>query len=248
MLEDNGQAMSDHPQATLPDSVRGARSPDSAMVRALVVPCSLGQMLVAATARGVCNVALGDSQAPLFAELRARFPRARAVEPGADAALAALAANVSEYIDGARALSTIPLDLMGGSTFQQAVWRELCRIPRGSTLTYAEVARRIGAPRAVRAVGTACGRNPVAVVVPCHRVVRGDGSFGGYRWGLARKKQLLAREGALPAAMFSPDERGHERLQLRHREVSDFTPLGRQEEDLPCGMAWVKHHDKYAAE
>jgi AraC family transcriptional regulator, regulatory protein of adaptative response / methylated-DNA-[protein]-cysteine methyltransferase len=160
-------------------------------MRAVVATCSLGHVLVAATSRGVCAITFGDTPESLLAELRVRFPRA--VVRSADEALEALAARVIALIDVAGVASSIPLDLMG-TAFQQKVWRELRAIPRGQTLTYSEIAKRIGAPRAVRAVGSACGKNPVAVVVPCHRVVRGDGALGGYRWGLDRKKRLLAQE------------------------------------------------------
>jgi AraC family transcriptional regulator of adaptative response/methylated-DNA-[protein]-cysteine methyltransferase len=160
-------------------------------MRAVVATCSLGHVLVAATERGVCAIAFGDTPAALFAELHHRFPRA--VVRSSDDALEALAAKVIAMIDAADVAATIPLDLMG-TAFQLKVWRELRAIPRGETFTYAEVARRIGAPRAVRAVGSACGKNPVAVAVPCHRVVRDDGSLGGYRWGLERKKRLLDQE------------------------------------------------------
>jgi AraC family transcriptional regulator of adaptative response/methylated-DNA-[protein]-cysteine methyltransferase len=162
-------------------------------VRAVVSKCSLGSVLVAATSRGVCAIAFGDEPEELLADLRERFPRAE-VEP-ADGALEVLACHVVEMIDGLRLPATIPLDLVG-TDFQQRVWRELSTIPRGETFTYSEIARRIGAPRAVRAVGSACGKNPVAVAVPCHRVLRVDGAPGGYRWGLERKQALLARERA----------------------------------------------------
>ena len=160
-------------------------------MRAVVTHCSLGHVLVAATARGVCAIAFGEAAGELFAELRARFPQA--IVGPADDALQALAARVVALIDATELASSIPLDLMG-TAFQQKVWRELRKIPRGETYSYAEVAARIGAPRAVRAVGSACGKNPVAVVVPCHRVLRTDSALGGYRWGLERKKKLLAKE------------------------------------------------------
>ncbi len=161
-------------------------------MRAVVRKCSLGRVLIAMTSRGVCAIAFGDDAESLDAGLRQRFPRA--VVRSADDALRACAAQIVDMIDGAKVPIGFPLDLMG-TAFQQRVWRALRAIPRGSTSTYAEIAARIGAPRAMRAVGTACGRNPVAVAVPCHRVVRGDGSLGGYRWGLDRKQALLAREG-----------------------------------------------------
>ena len=160
-------------------------------IRALVRPCALGHALIAATARGVCALFFADAPDGLHDELRARFPHAT-IAP-ADAALERLADLAVKLIDGATPAPEVPLDLVG-TAFQQRVWRALREIPPGTTTTYAQLARRIGAPRAVRAVGTACGANPVSVAVPCHRVVRGDGGLGGYRWGLARKKALLARE------------------------------------------------------
>jgi AraC family transcriptional regulator of adaptative response/methylated-DNA-[protein]-cysteine methyltransferase len=167
------------------------RGAEGLQIRAAIRPCSLGKMLVAATARGVCMVAFDDDPAALQADLRRRFPRA--VIAGSDAGLERLADAVLTLVDGSGVAADLPLDLMG-TAFQQRVWKALREIPSGTTTTYAELARRIGAPRAVRAVGTACGANPVSVAVPCHRVLRGDGALGGYRWGLERKKTLLARE------------------------------------------------------
>jgi AraC family transcriptional regulator of adaptative response/methylated-DNA-[protein]-cysteine methyltransferase len=160
-------------------------------IRWVIRPCSLGQALIAATPRGVCAIFLADRPDGLDTELRARFPRA-SLAP-ADSGLQELAAAVVKLIDSAGIAPELPVDLLG-TAFQQRVWRALREIPRGTTVSYAELARRIGAPRAVRAVGTACGANPVAVAIPCHRVLRGDGALGGYRWGLGRKKALLARE------------------------------------------------------
>jgi len=168
------------------------RGGEGLSIRALVRPCSLGHALIAATQRGVCAIFFADRPEGLEGELRERFPRAT-IAP-ADAALERLAALALELIEGATPAPEVPLDLVG-TAFQQRVWRALREIPPGTTTTYAALARRIGAPRAVRAVGTACGANPVSVAVPCHRVVRGDGGLGGYRWGLRRKKALLAREG-----------------------------------------------------
>jgi AraC family transcriptional regulator of adaptative response/methylated-DNA-[protein]-cysteine methyltransferase len=168
------------------------RGADGLRMRVAVRSCSLGHVLVAATERGVCAVAFADRPEGLEPELRQRFPRAR-IEP-ADSTLEGLTAAVVTAVDTGQPLD-VPLELLG-TAFQQRVWRALRDIPRGATTTYAELARRIGAPRAVRAVGTACGANPVAPLVPCHRVLRGDGGLGGYRWGLARKKALLAREHA----------------------------------------------------
>ena len=160
-------------------------------MRAAIRSCSLGLVLVAATDRGVCLVAFEDRRDVLERELRARFPRATVLP--SDAGLDGLAAQMVKLIDGAGVAADIPLDLLG-TAFQQKVWRALREVPRGTTVTYSELARRIGAPAAVRAVGTACGANPVAVAVPCHRALRGDGGLGGYRWGLQRKRALLDRE------------------------------------------------------
>jgi AraC family transcriptional regulator of adaptative response/methylated-DNA-[protein]-cysteine methyltransferase len=159
-----------------------------------VRPCSLGQVLIAATARGVCAVFFGDSAGPLRRDLRRRFPGAR-VRDGEGTDLPALADRIVELVNTGRARPDIPLDLIG-TAFQQKVWRALREIRPGSTTTYRELARHIGAPRAVRAVGTACGANPVSLAVPCHRVLRSDGGLGGYAWGLERKRTLLARERA----------------------------------------------------
>ncbi len=165
------------------------------MVFYTIVPCALGFVLVAMTSRGVHRVILGDDPVALDDTLRASLPAADIVRD--DAALGDISASVVALASGAALshalLDALPLDLRG-TAFQQRVWRELQRIPRGETITYAELAARIGAPKAVRAVGTACGANPVAIVVPCHRVVRADGSLGGYAWGLERKSSLLRGE------------------------------------------------------
>jgi len=150
----------------------------------------LGRLLVAATARGVCAVLLGDDDATLTAELTRRFPRAElapdpALEPQVDGVLAQLTEH-----PGALAL---PLDLRG-TAFQARVWAALRTIPRGTTQSYAQLAEAIGAPRSVRAVANACGQNPAAILVPCHRVVGSDGKLTGYRWGIERKRALLALE------------------------------------------------------
>jgi AraC family transcriptional regulator of adaptative response/methylated-DNA-[protein]-cysteine methyltransferase len=160
-------------------------------MRSVIRRCSLGKVLIAATSRGVCLIAFGDTKAELDAALRERFPEAE-LQPS-DAQLAQLADRVVAMIDGSELAPDLPLDLVG-TAFQQRVWRALREIPAGETRSYSEIAKRVGSPAAVRAVGSACGKNPVAVVVPCHRVVRGDGELGGYRWGLDRKRALLERE------------------------------------------------------
>ena len=156
---------------------------------------TLGGVLVARTATGVCAILLGDTPEALEADLRRRFPRA-AVARGT-AALARLLQRVVTVIERPGTPPELPLDIRG-TVFQVRVWDALRRIPAGATASYAEVARAIGAPSSARAVAAACGANPLAVVVPCHRVVRGDGSLSGYRWGLDRKRALLQREGGIP--------------------------------------------------
>lgn len=157
-------------------------------VRCAVRRCSLGFLLVAWTDRGVCDVELGDAPDALIADLRTRIFRAR-VDEAADAPWVE---EILAAVERPRSLN-VPLDIEG-TAFQQRVWRELMRIPPGETRTYTEVARAIGAPTATRAVARACATNRVAVVVPCHRVVRADGGLAGYRWGRARKEELLRRE------------------------------------------------------
>ena len=157
----------------------------------------LGRLLVAVTGRGVCAVTLGDSDAALEAALRREYPRAlieRAAADGAeDAALAAAIDAVLEHLAGEEPSLALPLDVRA-TAFQRRVWQALQAIPYGATRSYREIAAAIGSPRATRAVARACAANRVALVVPCHRVVRGDGETGGYRWGEERKRQLLDRE------------------------------------------------------
>jgi len=149
----------------------------------------LGVVLIAATERGLCSLKLGENENELRRLLQHEFGEAELVEGG----LPALRKGILEFLEGEANLAKVPVDIRG-TVFQRKVWDELRRIPRGETRTYAEIARAIGAPRAVRAVGSACGANPVAVVIPCHRAVRTDGGLGGYAWGLPRKKKLLALE------------------------------------------------------
>jgi AraC family transcriptional regulator, regulatory protein of adaptative response / methylated-DNA-[protein]-cysteine methyltransferase len=161
-------------------------------IRFAVGQCSLGAILVAATDKGICAIMLGDDGEPLVRALQDRFPRANLV--GGDKDFEKWVARVVGLVEAPRIGLDLPLDLRG-TLFQQRVWRALREIPQGKTATYSEIAARIGAPRAVRAVGAACGANPVAVAIPCHRVVRTDGSLAGYRWGIERKRALLEREG-----------------------------------------------------
>jgi AraC family transcriptional regulator of adaptative response/methylated-DNA-[protein]-cysteine methyltransferase len=163
-------------------------------IRFAVVPSPLGQLLVAASQNGVCAVSLGDTGAQLERRLRDEFPRA-VIEPDEDGALATLAGRVLAHIRGDGPAHDLPLDVRG-TAFQQLVWRTLLAIPYGETRSYAQVAAAIGQPAATRAVAKACAANPVAIVIPCHRVVRSDGGLGGYAGGVDRKERLLEIEGA----------------------------------------------------
>jgi len=155
------------------------------------VDSPFGRMLVAATGRGVCAVSFGDDDAALERALRAEYPAAE-IRPGGER-VAAWVGQILAHLDGKRPHLDLPLDLQA-TAFQLRVWEELRRIPYGATRSYGEVAAALGRPSATRAVARACATNPVAVVTPCHRVVRGDGASGGYRWGVERKRELLARE------------------------------------------------------
>jgi AraC family transcriptional regulator of adaptative response/methylated-DNA-[protein]-cysteine methyltransferase len=155
------------------------------------VRCPLGWLLVAATDKGVCAVKLGDSPRALEADLRREFASAT-LSQGENVRPEWVAAIVERLQDGQRELE-LPLDVRG-TAFQWRVWRALQRIPVGETRSYSDVARAVGRPQAVRAVANACARNPVCLLVPCHRVVAKDGRPGGYRWGARRKERLLAAE------------------------------------------------------
>ena len=164
-------------------------------IKYVVVNLSLGEtackMLIAATSRGVCAVQLGNSEDDLRRGLEAEFPGASLT--CGDAQLSGWANDVIRSVEGSTRLPEIPLDVRG-TAFERRVWRELSRITRGNTISYQSVASSMGAQKSARAVGRACAANPVALIVPCHRVVRSDGQLGGYRWGLDRKAALLARE------------------------------------------------------
>jgi AraC family transcriptional regulator of adaptative response/methylated-DNA-[protein]-cysteine methyltransferase len=167
-------------------------------VRYAVVDSPLGPLLVAATDKGICRLTFDEDEAAL----RRRFPQAD-LQPGGEA-LAALIGQVLAAVERPLAMPDLPLDV-AGTAFQERVWAELRKIPAGETRSYAQIAAAVGQPGAVRAVGTANGANPVAVLVPCHRVVRSDGSLGGYAGGLDRKRRLLeaetiAGQGTLPLA------------------------------------------------
>lgn len=162
-------------------------------IRFAVGACSLGAVLVAATAKGVCAIALGDEPDALVHDLEDRFPRAELV--GGDPEFDSLVARVVGFVDAPARGLDLPLDIQG-TTFQRRVWQALREIPAGETAGYGEIAERIGSPKAARAVARACASNPLAVAIPCHRVVRNDGGPSGYRWGVERKRALLAREAA----------------------------------------------------
>ncbi len=163
-------------------------------IRHCVVRTSLGHVLVAATERGVCAVTLGDDEGTLVRDLAAEYPRASLVRAEhADEAFAAWVDAIVAYVDRQGVSPAVPVDV-SATAFQWRVWRALQQIPLGETRSYSDVAEAIGKPGAVRAVASACASNRVALVIPCHRVVRSDGSVSGYRWGPERKRRLLERE------------------------------------------------------
>ena len=160
-------------------------------IRFAVGECFLGSVLVAATAKGVCAIELGDDPGALVRGLENRFPNAELV--GGDEAFEGWVARVVAFVEAPGLGTDLPLDIRG-TAFQQRVWRALRATPAGATVSYTEIARRIGAPGSARAVALACAANPLAVAIPCHRVVRRDGALAGYRWGVERKRALLDRE------------------------------------------------------
>lgn len=160
-------------------------------VRYTIVPSSIGLVLVVANDKGVCFIFLGDEPATLLGHLKRRFPSAELRDD--DRGLAEWAAKIVAAWEDPAAACDVPIDIRG-TAFQRAVWGALRAIPPGETVSYAEIARRVGRPKASRAVGAACGANPVAPIVPCHRVLASDGSLGGYGFGLERKRALLDRE------------------------------------------------------
>ena len=166
---------------------------DGNVIRFALGECSLGSILVAMTEKGVCAIELGDDPEELLRELQDRFPKAKLI--GGDRAFEQQIAKVVGFIEAPAQGLDLPLDIRG-TAFQQRVWRALRAIPAGSTATYTQIAKRIGRPKAVRAVAQACAANAIAVAIPCHRVVRSDGSLSGYYWGVERKRALLARESA----------------------------------------------------
>jgi AraC family transcriptional regulator of adaptative response/methylated-DNA-[protein]-cysteine methyltransferase len=163
----------------------------TADIRFAVGECSLGSILVGQSEIGVCAILLGDDPEALVRDLQDRFPRATLI--GGDAEFEELVSRVVGFIEAPGLGLDLPLDVRG-TAFQQRVWQALQEIPVGSTASYTDIAARIGAPRSVRAVAQACAANPLAVAIPCHRVVRNDGALSGYRWGIERKRTLLQRE------------------------------------------------------
>lgn len=162
-----------------------------AEIRFALGQCALGAILVAQSQQGICAIALGDTPEALLREFQDRFPAARLI--GGDAAFEAVVARVMGFVEAPRIGLDLPLDIRG-TAFQQRVWQALRQIPTGETASYAQIAERIGAPTATRAVAQACGANRLAVAIPCHRVIRSDGGLSGYRWGIARKQALQQRE------------------------------------------------------
>jgi AraC family transcriptional regulator of adaptative response/methylated-DNA-[protein]-cysteine methyltransferase len=160
-------------------------------LRFAIGECTLGAVLVAHGEHGLCAIALGDDRTALLDELTMRFPAAQRVED--PVALVDVLRQVIDFVETPRKDLHLPLDIRG-SDFQRRVWRALGAVPAGETASYAQIARHIGEPRAARAVAAACAANPLAVAIPCHRVVRSDGALSGYRWGVARKRALLDRE------------------------------------------------------
>ncbi len=169
------------------------RGGEGELIRTAFADCPFGRLLVGATGKGVCFIGFAEPDEALLGDLRQRFPRAQIVAD--DTTLADAVTAVLAFLEEPKQGLELPLDLRG-TAFQQRVWRTLCQIPAGETRTYSELARMVGDPRAVRAVARSCARNPVSLAVPCHRVIGSDGGLTGYRWGVPRKRALLAKERA----------------------------------------------------
>ena len=153
--------------------------------------CSLGVILIAATEKGICAILLGDDAEWLLPEIQQRFPAAQLI--GANEKHSAWLTTVIDFIESPKHGLELPLEIRG-TAFQQRVWQALREIPCGKTVSYSDIATKIGSPKSVRAVASACAANTIAVAIPCHRVVRINGDLSGYRWGIERKRELLARE------------------------------------------------------
>jgi AraC family transcriptional regulator of adaptative response/methylated-DNA-[protein]-cysteine methyltransferase len=174
-----------------PSAYRGGGA--GAEIKFAIGQCSLGAILVARSDKGVCAILLGDDPEALARDLQDRFPKANLI--GGDKDFEKLVAKVVGFLEAPALGLDLPLDLRG-TAFQQRVWEALQKIPAGETTTYAEIAKRVGAPKSVRAVASAIAANKIAVAIPCHRVVRKDGDICGYRWGVERKRALLDKEQA----------------------------------------------------
>jgi len=179
------------PQATHSDAGDSPKATSGTPIHYAITPCSLGLVLIALTSKGLCAIQLGDDEDRLRQDLQSRFPQAALTR--ADASFDATINKVLTFIEAPQTGLDLPLDT-NGTAFQERVWTELNAIPYGKTVSYTEIATRIGKPKAVRAVAQACGANRIAIAIPCHRVVRHDGALSGYRWGIDRKRILLARE------------------------------------------------------
>ncbi|HEY8157420.1 MAG TPA: methylated-DNA--[protein]-cysteine S-methyltransferase [Methylobacter sp.] len=160
-------------------------------IRFALGECSLGSVLVAVSAKGICTISLGDGPEALTRDLQNRFPQAELI--GSDGEFEQWIAQITAFVETPALGLDLPLDICG-TAFQQRVWHALRQIPAGQTVSYTDIAQRMGAPKAVRAVAGACAANSLAVVIPCHRVLRSDGNLSGYRWGIERKAELLRRE------------------------------------------------------
>ena len=208
-------ASADHVLGMTPTDFRAGGA--NAHIRFAIGECTLGSILVAASDRGICAILMGDDPDALVRDLQDRFPRAALL--GADAAFERMVARVIGLVEAPKLGLDLPLDVRG-TAFQRRVWQALQRIPAGTKTNYTELAKRIGAPKAARAVARACAANPLAVAIPCHRVVRNDGSISGYRWGIERKRALLARE-ATPST--DRDNGGHGRSVRRSVRGIEFS-------------------------
>ncbi|MES2261058.1 MAG: bifunctional DNA-binding transcriptional regulator/O6-methylguanine-DNA methyltransferase Ada [Pseudomonadota bacterium] len=184
-------AQSDGALGMTPSAYKSGGS--GAAIRFAVAECSLGAILVASTDKGICAILLGDEPDALARDLQDRFPKAELI--GAEPAYEQVVAAVIGMVEAPGIGLDLPLDVRG-TAFQQRVWQALREIPAGRTVSYAELAELVGAPRGARAVAGACAANAIAIAIPCHRVVRNDGALSGYRWGVERKQALLEREGA----------------------------------------------------
>ena len=161
------------------------------VIRFAIGECSLGSILVASSLKGVCCITLGDAPELLLVDLQHRFHNAKII--GGDGSFEKLIALVVGFVEAPQLGLDLPLDIRG-TAFQQRVWQALRKIPSGSTASYSDIARMIGSPKSVRAVAGACAANSISLAIPCHRIVRSDGHLSGYRWGIERKRSLLARE------------------------------------------------------